>query len=307
MELAFTYFGEVAKLGSIRKAAERLYVSASAISRQIAKLEREFDTPLLVRQARGVKLTPAGTILAEFVQGRARELERLKTLISDLNHLKKGHVSLRVVEGMLSGYLPEALATFATRYPGITYEVAVCGTDDVMLAVAENRCDIGISFHPYPRVGVETIAYIRQPLLAVMPPQHRLAKRLTLRLIDLVGESIGLPDKNFGIRHLIDHAIKASAVELQIRLETNSITMVREFAVQGMGITFLPAFAFEREAAAGTLVGIPLADPALSTASTHICKRAGLALTPPASMLLDTLINATQATQALHLRQRTVP
>ena len=70
VETAFKYFEAVIELGSIRKAAERLHISASSISRQIQKLEHHYGVPLLVRQAQGVRLTPAGELAARYVQSR---------------------------------------------------------------------------------------------------------------------------------------------------------------------------------------------------------------------------------------------
>lgn len=291
-DIAYAYFGEVAKLGSIRQAAENLHVSASSISRQIAKLEREFGMPLLVRHAQGTKLTPAGQILAQFVRGRSRELQRLKTAMNALKSLESGHLSIYTVEDMLGGFLPRVLSDFAARHPGLTYEVVVRGTDDVMRAVAEDRCDIGISFHPYPRPDVEAVLRIRQPLLAVMPPGHRLAGRPRLALADLTREPIGLPDRSFGIRHLVDQAIKSEQVDLTIRMETNSIEMTRQFALSGLGVTFLPAFSFEREIAAGTLIGVELENETLATASTEICKRAETEPTFAAQEFLEAVAQA---------------
>ena len=299
METAYVYFGEVARLGSIRQAAERLYISASSISRQIAKLEREFDAPLLIRRSDGVELTPAGRILLDFIQSRSREIERLKGFIDDLKHLRRGHVAVRIVEGLLGGFLPKALGEFAARHPQITYEVEISGTDDVMLAVAEGRSDIGISFHPYPRVGVKAVAEVREPLLAVMAPDHRLAARQSVHMTELAGEPVSLPDKTFGIRHLIDHAVKTGPVELNVRLTTNSIDMLRQFALQRMGLAFLPAYAFAREAQAGTLVGVPLADSGLRVTVTQFCRHAEIELTPAAQTLMDALIEAAGATRLL--------
>ncbi|HEX7043047.1 MAG TPA: LysR family transcriptional regulator [Burkholderiales bacterium] len=295
MESAYVYFGEVARLGSIRQAAERLYISASSISRQIAKLEREFDAPLLIRRPQGVELTPAGRVLYEFIQTRSREIERLKAFIDDLKNLRRGHVSLRIVEGLLGGFLPKALAEFAARYPAITYEVKVVATDDVMLAVAEGRCDIGISFHPYPRANVKAVAEVREPLFVVMAPDHPLANRVSLRLADLESEPVSLPDKTFGIRHLIDHAVKIGPIRLNIRCETNSIEMLRRFALTGMGVSFLPGYSFEHEAAAGKLVGVRLTDPGLLTTVTQFCRHAEIELTPAARALMDALIEASGA------------
>lgn len=299
METGYVYFAEVARLGSIRQAAERLYISASSISRQIAKLEREFDAPLLVRRPDGVELTPAGRILLDFIQSRSREIERLKGFIDDLKQLRRGHVAVRIVEGLLGGFLPKALGAFAARYPGITYEVDISGTDDVMLAVAEGRSDIGISFHPYPRAGVRAVAEVREPLLAVMAPDHRFAQRASVCVAELGAEPVCLPDKTFGIRHLIDHAVKAGPVELNVRLTTNSIEMLRQFALQRMGVSFLPAYAFANEAQAGALIGVPLGDSGLKVTVTQFCRHAEVELTPAAQTLMDALIEAAGATRVL--------
>lgn len=288
-EIAYHYFAEVVRQGSIRQAAEVLHVSASSISRQIARLEYEFGAPLLTRHPQGIKLTPAGEMVGQFVRGRTREWQRLKAAIDAIAHLESGHVTVCTVEGMLGGFLPLVISEFAKAHPGITYDVVVRGTDDVMLAVAEDKCDIGISFHPYPRANVTTMAEIHQPLLAVMAPTHRLARRRRLKLSELAGEPVGLPDRNFGIRHLVTQAVKQEQVELQVRLETNSIDMTRQFALYAMGITFLPAFSFEREIAAGTLVGVEVENEALASARAHVCVHAEIEPTLAASRFLEAI------------------
>lgn len=288
-EAAYHYFAEVVRQGSIRQAAEVLHISASSISRQIVHLEYEIGAQLLTRHAQGIKLTPSGEIVAQFISGRARERQRLKAAIDALKKLETGHVTISTIEGMLGGFLPWVISKFSEVYPGITYEVVVCGTDDVMRAVAEDKCDIGISFQPHPRPDVRTVAQIQQPLLAVMSSTHHLAQRRRLKLSDLAGEPIGLPDRSFGIRHLVEQAVKNERADLQIRLETNSIDMARQFALHGMGITFLTAFAFEREIAAGTLVGVEVENDALASAKAHVCVHAEIEPTLAAQRFLDAI------------------
>lgn len=292
MEKALRYFEVVTQLGSIRQAAEQLHTSPSSISRQIAKLEHQYATRLLVRHASGVKLTPAGATLARYVQRQARELRRLRSTIDGLTKLQSGSVTVYTVEGAVGGLLPDALARFSADFPGINFEIYVAGTDDVMRAVAEDRCDFGLSYYPQPRPEVETILSIRQPLLAAIAPNHHLANRQKIKLQDLRNEPIGIPDRSFGIRNLIEHVIKKEQMEIDIRLETNSIGMIRQFASQGMCVGFLPAFSFERDARAGTLVGIPLDNSELSVSTLQICKRRGSELFSPAARLVSYLSNA---------------
>lgn len=290
MDTELFHFSEVVRLGSIRQAAERLHVSASSISRQIRKLEHTFGVELLQRHAQGVKLTPAGEVVARFVQGRSREFQRLRASIDALKGLQRGHVSVHTVEGTIDGLLPRTIADFTQRYPGIAYEVYVAGTDDVMQAVAEDRCDIGISFHPVPRHEVEAVAVVAQPLHAMMARHHPLAKHGALRPAMLARTPIALPDASFGIRHLVDHFLKTHDLQASIRLETNSIDMLRRFALHDLGIVFLPRFACERELANGSLIAVPFADSALATANMQICKHAEIELTLAAREFMNTLV-----------------
>jgi len=292
IETSYLYFAEVARRGSIRQAAERLNISASSISRQIGKLEHDLGVPLLARHAQGVKLTPAGAILADFVHSRHREFDRLRARIDELKHVERGHVALHTVEGMLGGFLPRAIGDFSREHPGLTYEVVIAGADDVMRAVAGDRCDLGIAYEPKPRADVQIVARMAQPVLAVVTPDHPLAEREALSIRDLVGVPVGLPDPSFGIRHIVDLAMENSGVELKVRLETNSIDMVRQFALFSMGVGFLPAFAFQRETAAGSLVGISLEEPEFADATAQICKNAEFELTWAARSLLDAMVGA---------------
>lgn len=290
MEAFYVYFEQIARRGSIRKAAEYLNVSPSSISRQVLRLEHEFGIPLLVRHAQGVKLTPAGQILAKFVHNRSREFVRLRGQMDELKSLERGHVCIRTVEGMLGGgFLPRAVAAFSRQHPGLTYEIIVSGTDGVVRAVAEDRCDIGIAFEPDTNTGVEIVADLAQPVLAVVEPVHPLAKRTSLTLEDFRDLPVGLPDASFGIRHIVDIAMAACDYKLRIKLETNSIDMVRQFALHGMGVGFLPMFAFEREAWADTLIGVPVDHPLFASSTTQICRNASIEPTWAARAMIKAL------------------
>lgn len=290
MDTALAYFRDVVRLGSIRRAAEALNVSASSVSRHVQNLERALGAQLLQRGARGIKLTAEGEIVALFVENRSRELQRLRSSLDSLKGLKSGQVSICTVEGAIGGLLPRALAAFSECFPGVTFEVRVGSTDTVIQTVADERCDIGVAFHAKPRRGIEVVAVLEQPLLALMSPSHRLAKRERLALADFVGEQIGLPDSSFGIRHLIDHAVINGQFELPVRMESNSIAMLRQFVLHHMGVTFLPAFACEREISSGDLIAIPMTDSVFSSANLHICKSSETELGRAAHAFVETLL-----------------
>ncbi len=273
-EIAFAYFIEVVRLGSIRKAADAMYVSPSSISRMIARLEHDLGTELLVRHSKGIKLTDAGALLNEFAKKRDREWDRLRAQFDASRRLEVGHITIATVEGALSGFLPSFLKSFSQRYPNLTYEIQVCSTDEVMQAVGDDRADVGIAFQPYPRNNVRCVAELRQPVYAIMAPDHPFASREQVTLEELLDQPLGMPDRSFGVRRLVENALKPKHLELKLRMATNSIEMTRQFAIYGMGIALLPAFAIEHEISVGSLVHVPVASRELELARLQICLHA---------------------------------
>jgi DNA-binding transcriptional LysR family regulator len=122
---ALRYFLETARLGSIRRAAEVLYVAPSAVSRQIALLEQNFGAPLFERHATGVRLTTAGEVFAQQAHATVRDFDRLQSEIDDLQQLRRGLVKIFSVEATVAGLLYRTVEEFGRDYPGITYEVRV--------------------------------------------------------------------------------------------------------------------------------------------------------------------------------------
>ena len=150
--LTLKYFNAVAKLGSIRKAADRLHVAPSAVSRQIAQLEHELDAVLFERSKSGVRLTAAGEVLARQSHRIFRDLDRARAGIDDLRGLRRGEVSLWVIEGFVTGLLPTILAEFQRRYPAVAFKVQTASTDRITEALLEDEADIGI-----PTGGAEVL------------------------------------------------------------------------------------------------------------------------------------------------------
>jgi DNA-binding transcriptional LysR family regulator len=124
---ALRYFLATARLGSIRRAAEKLYVAPSAVSRQFALLEQTYGMPLFERHATGVRLTAAGEIFARQAHATVRDFDRLQSEIDDLQQLRRGLVRIVSVEGTVATLLYRTVNEFGRTYPGITYDVRVAG------------------------------------------------------------------------------------------------------------------------------------------------------------------------------------
>jgi len=268
---ALRYFFEAARAGSIRQAAEHIHVAPSAISRQIAKLEHEFGSPLLERHSNGVRLTPAGQLLADQLQLTIRDLTRVRSQIDELKGLLRGEVTIYCIEGLVDTYLPRAIRKFHELYPDITYKVTVASTDQINDALVADETDIGITLNPPERPDLVCCGWWEEPLEVIIAPFHPLSRRRSVNLKDLSQLSVVLPDSSFGVRRLIDRLLNKSGVDLRLLVTTNSILATNSMARQGAAFTFMPRFAVARDCEAGTLVAIPIKDPNLELARVEIC------------------------------------
>jgi len=266
MELSLRYFTAVAHSGSVNGAATELRIAASAISRQITKLEDDLGVRLFERKAYGVELTPAGEVYLRHARNTKLAIERVVSELNDLKGLRSGHVRICSIEGIVGDLLTRAIVTFRELYPGIEFSVTVKGTTQVPKSVSDSESDIGIAFHPQPDEAFTTAFRIRDPLFAVMAPRHPASGAKRISLAELIQYPIAVPDSAFGIRQLIDTTCKANGLHLRPMLRTNSIEAMRAFARQNGGVTVLPRLSIERDLKAKTLVKIPLTDPILTRA-----------------------------------------
>jgi len=267
------YFVEVARTGSIRAAAEMVHIAGSAISRQIQLMEDMAGTPLFARHARGMVLTPAGEVYLRYARTVLLESERAQADIEDLKGLRRGHLRLCAIDGIVSGPLSGVIAAFRSAYPGITLHLAAMGTQSVMQTVRDGDADVGMAFHSSPLEGVRIAQRIPDPLCAVVAPGHALAGRRRIGFAEIMGHPLALPERTFGIRKLVDAACHVHGVKPNLVLETNSIEALRGFARAGAGVTLLPLLSARRELELGAVVDIAVDEPTLTSSSTDICVR----------------------------------
>lgn len=279
----YRYFFKVARLGSIREASEVLHVAPSAISRQIAKLEEELGAELVEPNGRGIKLTPAGEILARHASQMVDSLEQARSQIDDLSGLRRGNVCIWTAEGSVNDLVVPAIEQFRKRYPAVTYQLVVGSTDRIVRALMDDDADVGIVFNAPDDAELRAVGRVAGPLMAIGHPKHEAMQRRTLSLADLARHPLALPDATFGLRHIIDAAVLAARLDIAPALETNSIEALRAFAREGVGLTVLPRTAVNSDIRRRLLRAVPLKDVPLKSSGTSVLVRRGRKLPIAAS------------------------
>lgn len=253
------YLDEVARLGSIRKAAGRLNVAASAINRQIIALEHDLGTPLFQRRPRKMILTAAGEVLIRHIRQTLRDLERARSKIEELKGLTRGEITIAIMSGLAGNLLPRAVADFRRAHPHIRLTVRLLTTgEDILAAVAGGEAELGLGFDFMLTAGLRVLATVVGKLGCVMAPGHPLAGQSMLRISDCVGYPLVMADKSMVIRPHINAVLARAMIEPQPVIETNSIEVMRHVAMLDQGITFLTPFDIEFERRAGRLVYVPI-------------------------------------------------
>ncbi|MGD9943336.1 MAG: LysR family transcriptional regulator [Burkholderiaceae bacterium] len=288
-------FQEVARTGSIRAAADRLYVTPSALSRELQKLEQDLGVELFERRARGVVLTAAGKIYLNHVRDVLNGVERMRSELDALQNLLRGHVTLLSVEGYASDFLAPVIAQFQDDYPNIRFSMRITAATAVVAGIASGEADIGLVFNLQPNEELRSVLHLHVPLLAVMAPGHPLARRKSLSLAQLVQQRLALPDTSFGVRRLIDLQSHLSKIHLTPALEANSLAVLRGFVRNGGGITLLSRMSIRHELAAGQLVAVPLDDALLVQGGIDVCVLDRRKLPVAASAFLEHLVRVGQS------------
>ncbi|MCK1440749.1 MULTISPECIES: LysR family transcriptional regulator [unclassified Bradyrhizobium] len=257
---AIVYFSEVVGTGSLRKAAENLLITPSAISRQIAQLEDELGAPLFYRSSRGMVPTDAGNALLHFVEENSASILRLRATIDGLGNLSRGSVRLAVVEATTSDFLPRLLAEFSGKHPNIRFEVRVCGTHEIADHVSADRADIGLAFNVLSRDDLTLQSRMTQPLHIICRPGHPLTTNKAMSIGQLGDTPVALPARSFGIRYLVDQAADREKVTLNVRYEADSLQLIKNIVCASDVVGFMPPLTFENERSTGVLSSIHLSD-----------------------------------------------
>ena len=241
---------EVALRGSFSAAAEALTYSQSAVSQQIAALEREAGTRLVERNGRGIRLTDAGRALVRRADAILVELAAADAELQAIAGLRAGRVRVSTFASAATALLPAAVTAFRAAHPAVQVELSLVeATEEAIGGLRTGRADLVLVARPAgepPTDQVEAHRLLEDPMLAVLPGGHRLARRRTLRLDDLAGEPWVLGGgPGCSDRATILRACHAAGFEPRVTVDfpTDDYNATQGMVAAGAGVTLLPRLA----------------------------------------------------------------
>lgn len=238
------YFVAVAEERNFSRAAERLHMAQPPLSAQIRQLEDEIGVRLLARTTRSVELTPAGGVFLE--QARLL-LERAETAAEHARRAARGEMGrLRLGFTGSATYelLPALTRAFRERHPDVVLELTgEMLTPAQVEGLLAGRLDVGFLRPPVHAAGLEVHVVRREPLIAVLPAQHRLAEHRRVRLAELAGEPfVTYPSQWRSVVYdAVVEACRASGFAPSVKLEVRETATLVSFVAAGLGVALVPA------------------------------------------------------------------
>jgi len=237
------YVLAVAETSSFTRAAERCLVVQSALSHQIARLERELGAKLFERTSRRVRLTPAGAAFLPAARQCLDAAERAAAEVAAAVGEVRGRLAVGLIPTVAAVDIPGALRDFHQRYPHVRISLRVGGSDELVEQVKQGLIEVaflGLPTTAQPH-GVNSHELARDRLVAVVAPDHPLARESTVSLRRLSAEVfVDLPAKTAG-RAQSDQAFAAAGLSRDVAFEVTNADFMARLVREGLGIALLPS------------------------------------------------------------------
>ncbi len=286
------YFLEVARQGSLRRAAEVLHVSASAIDRQILRAEELFETTLFERLPTGLKPTAAGELLLDDLRRWRKEHGRTLERLDELKGLKRGHIRVASIEALGDGVLVRTIAAVADQYPDLTFDLRVLENRQVSEQVSAAEVDFGLLLDPVEHPSLEVRAFATIPIGMAMPVDHPLAGKSRMSLSDALEYRqlmaaapliVHERARTLYARHQVDNS--------QI-VTCNNVRMMRSLIRKGVGIGILSLLDIASDVEEGRLAFVPLHGRQVEPLTLALCVAPRRQLSRAAQLVIQRLVPA---------------
>ncbi len=287
---ALEYLNAVARFGSLRKAAAKLNVDPSAISRLLALLEEEVGLPLWERSNQGSRITMAGKeLLDHYRHVQASEAATLSR-IHDLRGLRKGEVKIAVGEGFITDLISAPLQDFISRYPGIQISVEMAGANEAVQLIEDDQVDFGIVYACPEAADLRCHIETLHPLDLIAPPDHPLVTiNQPIEFKDVCQYPMALIDSAFGMGRLVRLVEEVEHIRLTPSLRTNSVAVLKNFVSSGLGITFMPQLTVADEIHDKIISSVAVNHRLMAEARAKVVSHNRRNLTLPAEALMQHL------------------
>jgi DNA-binding transcriptional LysR family regulator len=252
-------FLEVARRGSVSRAAEALFITQPTLTARLHGLERELGARLFVRTPRGMRLTEAGHAWVPFAERAMRALLEGQDALDQVMSASAGHLVLASAPAVSTYVLPGILERFVAAHPRVEVSVRTEHTEELVELVLREDVQLGLG-RVIHNPDLELRPFHKEVLVLVCAPDHPFAKRRSVTMADVTDEKLIMFDRTSSYYEITHAAFLSSRVKLKRFMELDSIEASKKMVERGLGVALLPATAVQREVETHHLSRVKLRD-----------------------------------------------
>ncbi len=233
------YFIAVAKTGSLRKAADQLFISVSAVHRQIVLAEEELGVALFERLPSGLKLTLAGELLYADLRSWQKEFQITQKRLNEIQGIQRGSIDFGMIAALSESFVSAVMQSIVQQYPWINFKVRVLDSDRIADLVINAELDFGLILNPKHQHQLQISSFIEMPLGFVIPKQHPLAHKEKIYFSDTLEFNHIIPAEPLVIHDHVTALYKKQDFHPRHTIECNDIHMMISLLRQNLGISIM--------------------------------------------------------------------
>lgn len=252
-------FLEVARRGSVSRAAEALFITQPTLTARLHGLERELGAALFLRTPHGMRLTDAGRAWVPFAERALRALVEGRDALEQVITASAGHLIIAAAPAVSTYVLPELLERFVAQHPRVEVSVRTGHSEDVVDLVLRDEVQIGLGRairHP----DLELRPFHTEELVLVCAPDHPFTKRDDVPMAEVAAQKVIMFDRTSSYYEITQGAFLSAGVKPRGLMELDSIEAAKKMVERGLGVALLPGSAVAREVEGGTLRVVKMKD-----------------------------------------------
>ena len=251
---------QVAELGSLSKAADRMHIAQPALSRQIRLLEEELGIRLFARHGRGMIITEQGQKVLQHATRILAELEEIRTQASETS--LTGQIAIGMPPTVADIISVPLVTAFGEAHPKVMLRLVSAYTGYLLDWLHRGEIDLAILYDPRPVRSLRSEPMLLESLVLIGPPEAGFSITRAMPFEKLQGRRLLLPSPRHGLRIIVERCAAETGIALDIAVEADSYATLKDLVRHGHGWTILPLAAIGEDIAAGQLSAAALVDPA---------------------------------------------
>ena len=230
----------VAESGSLTRAASLQHASLAAVSARIKSLEEQVGMDLLVRQARGVKLTPPGEAFLHHARVMLRQLESMRSDLQEYGGGLRGHLRVHANTTAVSDILPDVLAGYLAEHPRVNVDLQEKPNAEIARGVLDGRCDLGIVAGQVNPLGLQAIHFSTDQLVLAASRKHPLARRKAVSFAEVINEDMVGMHQGSTLQNFLEGEAHRLGKSLKLRIQLSSFDAMCRMIGAGVCVGVVP-------------------------------------------------------------------